>query len=258
MVLYLTTSYIINMKKLTEFQQKVHDLLIAYATNAYAAANAGRALALKTAKEYAASMEQYLPKDAKVRFGIDFPDTAYDVIDVNELRRVHDMIENKPEWKKYDIKSHGSTYRGGLKCLIAMREDTAFLQKNKIPEEISSHLIGTTDNNQSTKEDLVEGKAFECHAVRYERDRRLREMCINKYGCKCYVCGFDFEKFYGEVGKGFIEVHHLQPLSDIGEEHTTDPEKGLRPLCSNCHSMIHRHGLLSIEELVDKVKRSKR
>ena len=100
----------------------------------------------------------------------------------------------------------------------------------------------------------VEGGAFECHCVKYERDPKLRNACIEKYSCKCYVCGFAFEAVYGEAGKGFIEVHHLTPLSKTREEKAVSVDD-LRPLCSNCHSMIHRkkpNGLrdpYSIDEL---------
>ncbi|MBQ2056059.1 MAG: HNH endonuclease, partial [Bacteroidaceae bacterium] len=53
---------------------------------------------------------------------------------------------------------------------------------------------------------------------------------------------FDFEENYGELGKEFIEVHHIIPLSQIRREYIINPEKDLIPLCSNCHSMIHRRG----------------
>ncbi|MFL0361669.1 HNH endonuclease [Pseudobacillus sp. 179-B 2D1 NHS] len=48
-----------------------------------------------------------------------------------------------------------------------------------------------------------------------------------------------------------MEVHHVKPLSTIGEEVVIDPEKDLAPVCSNCHRMIHRRkdDVLSIEEL---------
>ena len=70
------------------------------------------------------------------------------------------------------------------------------------------------------------------------------------YGCKCSVCGFDFEKEYGELGRGFIEVHHIVPLSTIRDEYVVDPIRDLRPLCSNCHSMVHRREpVVSVEDL---------
>jgi len=83
---------------------------------------------------------------------------------------------------------------------------------------------------------------------RYERNARARRLCLQKYGYRCVVCQFDFEEVYGEIGKGFIEVHHLIPLSEIGEQYTVNPFDDLRPVCPNCHAMLHR-GNLSIEEL---------
>lgn len=53
------------------------------------------------------------------------------------------------------------------------------------------------------------------------------------------ACGFEFEKTYGEIGKGYIECHHLIPLSNFKVNKETKLE-GLALLCSNCHRMIHR------------------
>ncbi|MFC7514073.1 HNH endonuclease [Herbaspirillum sp. GCM10030257] len=84
----------------------------------------------------------------------------------------------------------------------------------------------------------------------YERNPNARKACIKKYGCKCTVCGFDFEKKYGAIGEGFIHVHHLKQLADIGTEYELDPEVDLRPVCPNCHAMLHRRRpSFSIEEL---------
>jgi predicted HNH restriction endonuclease len=65
------------------------------------------------------------------------------------------------------------------------------------------------------------------------------------------VCGFNFDSFYGAAyARSYIEVHHLNPLAGGGER-VVDPVAGLRPLCANCHSMVHRRPgvVLSIEEL---------
>ena len=63
------------------------------------------------------------------------------------------------------------------------------------------------------------------------------------------VCEFNFEAFYGERGKGFIHVHHLSSLAEIGQEYEVDPVNDLRPVCPNCHAMLHRKGNIGIEEL---------
>ena len=54
------------------------------------------------------------------------------------------------------------------------------------------------------------------------------------------ICGFDFEAFYGELGKNYIHVHHIVPLSKINKEYSVDPKNDLVPVCPNCHAMIHR------------------
>ena len=63
----------------------------------------------------------------------------------------------------------------------------------------------------------------------------------NKLGYICQCCGFDFEKKYGEIGKDFIEAHHLTAISNLkkGETRKTT-DKDFAMLCSNCHRMIHR------------------
>lgn len=73
----------------------------------------------------------------------------------------------------------------------------------------------------------------------FERDSRARSACIEHYGCVCVVCGFDFAAAYGSIGEGFIHVHHVQDLAMIGCEYEVDPIEDLRPVCPNCHAMLH-------------------
>lgn len=35
-------------------------------------------------------------------------------------------------------------------------------------------------------------------------------------------------------------VHHLQEISSIGEEYEVNPIEDLRPVCPNCHAMLHK------------------
>ena len=51
----------------------------------------------------------------------------------------------------------------------------------------------------------------------YERNSKAKELCVKHWKAICTVCDFDFEKTYGEIGKGFIHVHHLIPVSQIGK-----------------------------------------
>ncbi len=92
----------------------------------------------------------------------------------------------------------------------------------------------------------------------YERSKEARDACIEKYGPKCAVCDFEFEKHYGPEVKGLIHVHHLVPLSEIRTQYELDPVKHLRPVCPNCHAVIHYGGkVLSIEEVKERMRRAR-
>ncbi|MCK6568820.1 MAG: HNH endonuclease [Anaerolineales bacterium] len=91
----------------------------------------------------------------------------------------------------------------------------------------------------------------------YERNPLARAVCIKEYGAICAVCGFDFERKYGELGKGFIHVHHLQPRAEVGKNDKLNPKRDLRPVCPNCHAMLHqREPVYSIDELRDIIKKA--
>ena len=99
-----------------------------------------------------------------------------------------------------------------------------------------------------------EGKAKQIYVNTYERDRGARKKCIEHYSCKCQVCGFEFSDFYGDMGEGFIHVHHRTPLASIGETYKVDPVKDLIPVCPNCHAMLHKGSSPpTVEELKQRI-----
>ena len=107
-----------------------------------------------------------------------------------------------------------------------------------------------------TKETFREGKSKDITQTRYERNPEARKRCIKHHGSSCKVCKFNFEYHYGEVGQGFIHVHHINQISDIGEEYEVDPIKDLIPVCPNCHAMIHsKRPAYTIAE-IKKLKRA--
>ncbi|MFH5877438.1 HNH endonuclease [Arthrobacter sp. NA-172] len=76
---------------------------------------------------------------------------------------------------------------------------------------------------------------------RYERNPEARRICLAFHGTSCAVCGFSFEVTYGDIGKDFIHVHHVVPVSQLGSGYRLDPVSDLVPLCANCHAMAHQH-----------------
>jgi hypothetical protein len=85
----------------------------------------------------------------------------------------------------------------------------------------------------------IEGSVRQVYVNALERSGPARQACIDHYGAKCAVCGFDFGDVYGEIGDGFIHVHHLADLALRTEGGITDPTADLRPVCPNCHAMLH-------------------
>jgi len=97
---------------------------------------------------------------------------------------------------------------------------------------------------------IREGKVSYSLNKVYKRNQDNRKKAIEIHGTSCKVCGFDFMKTYGELGRGFIEIHHIKPLSTFDEEETVDPRTDLVPLCANCHRMVHRKKeIYSIDEI---------
>ena len=118
-----------------------------------------------------------------------------------------------------------------------------------------------TDNNQidffpdilNEYESHYEGAKKSVLVNKYERSSKARENAVKFHGCKCKVCGINFEDKYGLIGKGFIHIHHLVPINEIGENYKIDYQKDLIPVCPNCHSMLHRK-LYGRELTVDELK----
>jgi 5-methylcytosine-specific restriction protein A len=102
---------------------------------------------------------------------------------------------------------------------------------------------------------LTEGTPIQIQLTRYERNPYARKACINHYGWNCIICKFNFQDSYGTVGKDFIHVHHLTQISEIGELYNIDPIKDLRPICPNCHAIIHkRKQAFTIDEVKQFLK----
>lgn len=108
-----------------------------------------------------------------------------------------------------------------------------------------------TEGSESDSGEFFEGGQRANLATRYERDRDARTECINHYGARCVVCDFNFGEVYGKHAEGFIHVHHLTPLSESeGQPYKVAPIEDLRPVCANCHAVIHlRTPIFSIDEV---------
>ncbi|WP_437497542.1 HNH endonuclease [Sorangium sp. So ce1099] len=113
-------------------------------------------------------------------------------------------------------------------------------------------------NEVSSPERVIEGARSQIVVNAYERDSRARRACVAHHGTRCSACGIALGEVYGEIAAGLIHVHHLRPLSEIRGEYELDPIKDLRPVCPNCHAVIHRRSpALTIEEVRAVLARAK-
>lgn len=124
---------------------------------------------------------------------------------------------------------------------------------------LKQKIYDIEDDDETLNDTVMEGQVlYKLHKVR-ERDSKIihlkkRQVLFSTGRLDCEVCVFNFEKFYGDVGKGFIECHHLTPLS-IFKSETKTSLNDLALVCSNCHRMIHKSiDTLSIEDLKMVVK----
>jgi hypothetical protein len=124
-------------------------------------------------------------------------------------------------------------------------------KKNDEDFKFREHRIVKVENEINHNEiPFLEGQEFLVELTKYERNIAARKICIEHYGSKCQICDFDFSKFFGKIGEGFIHVHHIVPISQQAGEYQVNPVNDLRPLCPNCHAMAHRKNPpYTIEEL---------
>lgn len=174
-------------------------------------------------------------------------DRYFGVIE-NTLEKKHNInvrnlgiieLEGFLEIVKKEKYNKGNMYSAALQHYITHIK----LQEDKNFKEIN--------DSESTFVSCVEGKPKLKYITTYERNPRLRKEAIRIHGCVCAACGFDFNETYGELGEGYIHIHHRVPVSELEEPKEVNPKTDLVPLCANCHSMIHRRksSTLRVEDL---------
>lgn len=176
--------------------------------------------------EYASLIKE---KGAKLRFSI------------NESEQNTDTYEEWPRrWRNYScrISKPAAVPEEGEFNLAEIIADWATLSAGMFLSLLNVELCDDAVDEQECLR--FEGGAKEVTSRRYERNRVNRQLCLSENGYSCKICGFDFEKVYGELGSQFIHVHHIVPVSGMKEEYLLNPRTDLIPVCPNCHAMLHR------------------
>lgn len=179
--------------------------------------------------------------------------------DLSSLNTIKKHIERYPTKNHFDaivntreLREHGMGGNDSLHWAV-INKMYSFCDSFEIIE----HATNAFSNKDVDNLALTEGQVAEVMVLRRQRNRIARDRCLVESGYKCYICGLEFEKVYGEIGKGFLEVHHKRPISKYDEEHVI-PQSELVGLCSNCHSMVHRNGsLIDVDVLKDLYEQNK-
>lgn len=126
------------------------------------------------------------------------------------------------------------------------------LYETLIQGETDSDVTLENEGDAPSDLQLEDATKFRMHK-RIERNATLAKKVKQKKGCTCEVCGLAFDRLYGAIGSGYIEAHHLRPLSSLkGTKVAMDPKTDFAVLCANCHRMVHRSGV------IDDIQRFKR
>ena len=144
---------------------------------------------------------------------------------------VHEIRNLFPEW------GWAKSVRGK----VHLSEKRAELIRKTIRRKIICRASSNNNKSIPHKNDelLREGTPIEVRLTKLERNPKARKACINHYGASCSICNIRFDVAYGEIGRGFIHVHHVKPIADATCQRQVDPLRDLVPVCPNCHAMLH-------------------
>lgn len=149
----------------------------------------------------------------------------------------------------------------GIEIIVPdVREPTAEEAIARTADEVMVPLMATLaeligyEDAEAVEFDF-EGRVAEHVITRRERSPRNRFLCLSIHGHRCAVCTLEPESLYGEAGS-IMEVHHLEPISNLSEPRPYDPATDLVPLCPNCHRAAHTRRPVpwTVEELKELVR----
>lgn len=222
------------------------------------------------------ALDLYFDKD---RGSID--DKNKRIKDVSEIINKLPLFPERPDEEKFrnpngvtlklsnflaiDPDYHGKGMKGGSKLDRLVFEEfynnrdklrEIANEIRKVAEDTSlRHKLYAIEEDEQTKTDsVIEGQViYKLHKVR-ERDSKIvmrkKESVWTATGrLACEACMFEFEEFYGDIGKGYIECHHRTPLASFKVSTKTTLDD-LALVCSNCHRMVHKKiDSLTVEDL---------
>lgn len=158
----------------------------------------------------------------------------------------------------HDVKSGIHRITDAGKALVFAQSATIeYLLGNDFGyDDVKQSFADIAENVQTHRRILVydenvlieEGSKRIKEAQTYERSKLLRNYAVDHYTVDghiaCIVCTFDFLEVYGEIGRGYVEIHHQKSVFQYEDEDMAmfmaKALDNVVPVCANCHRMIHR------------------
>lgn len=198
----------------------------------------------------------------------DFHKILKDIKNINTLlkvkiktpQQIHKKLQELNELAtSFKDKTREQTQETNILKSFYSDKDKCVLIYNNISEALKN-LHKLNFNLDNLDYEAEEGKILTALHHYKERDKKIVEAKklsilakFNKLSCE--ACNFNFFEFYGERGNGYIECHHLLPVSQMSSNHKTKLDD-LCLLCSNCHKIIHRNTpWLSLQQLKEILKK---
>ena len=156
---------------------------------------------------------------------------------VNEL--LAELVEDTP--RHYPFAQYRDEVRTNQGAYLT--EATGRLQR-LLAEALGIEMAGAgSSSSTSNHMAFAEGQRQKRETYFFARHPHLAKQAKAHYGLECMACGFDFEEFYGPLGAGYAECHHLNPLAERPEAEWSNGTLTLISevaiLCANCHRMVH-------------------
>lgn len=150
----------------------------------------------------------------------------------------------------YEHSSQTTSYKGGADLFVSVDGVEAGTGRWRLKADpLSPDNPDAVLDEAETEIEAAEGR----RRLRVHLGRERSKKLINAFKASlerfaCEACGTDMGEVYGALGEGYIEAHHRVPVASLKDGEKTRI-KDLAALCPNCHRMIHRNGLMSVEDL---------
>ena len=152
-------------------------------------------------------------------------------------------------WESNFAKILSERYPKVYNCLINEQTCDNFPSMRFVKKDFNNYEVEFIDD-YNIEDERFNDMYFDKSVKITSQDRRI---ALEHHGTSCIACGFNFKDVYGDIGEGYIEIHHIKHsfLNDTETNTNTNAFTDLIPLCSNCHSMVHRdlNHILTLDEL---------